>query len=191
MTTKRAKRVFWTKKRIKTALSLPCRDLLLILEDKKGHSAKELSEKTGRTPGALHAPLQQLCAEGIIERSAMETPNSRRGRPAQIFKLNPEASAELMDRTPGAAELKIEADAASLRMFTRTARRNVAKTRKQPSALVNHSTIEYSFLNDREVAQVQRKIMEIQKLLSRRRTDGPNTARHRIRVGLMMVEEPE
>ena len=143
----------------------------------------------GRTPGALHAPLQQLCKEGIIERKLLEQRETKRGRPAQIFQLNPEAAAQFMELNPGAAQLRIEGDAAALRMLTRRAKSNLTRSRKRSIPSVNQSTIEYSFLNERDVAQVERKIREIQNLLSRRRAEGPAEARNRIRVGLVMVEE--
>ncbi|MAJ47760.1 MAG: hypothetical protein CBC35_10925 [Planctomycetes bacterium TMED75] len=189
MTTKRAKRHFWTNKRIKAASSLPCRDLLLALEDGNEHTAKELSNKTGRTPGALHAPLQLLCKEGIIQRKILMRQESKRGRPAQAFLLNPKAAEEPMELTSGASLLRVEGDGAALRMLNRRAKSNLTGRRKKSTPPVNKTSIEYSFLNEREVAQVERKIAEIQSLLRRKRAEGPTEATHRIRVGLIMVEE--
>ena len=58
---------FWTNDRLTVVASLPCWDIVLSLYDGHEKTAAELARLTGRTPGALHAPLLRLVKSGIID----------------------------------------------------------------------------------------------------------------------------
>ena len=164
----------------------------MALEDGNSRSAKDLSRITGRTPGALHAPLNRLCRDGLIRSSSEPRNETRRGRPAQLFTIHPDASSGPDMLNANVLKLRLEADAAALRMLNRcaqtNARENLVRSRASEPTLINECSIEYGFLNQRELNQVERKMEEIRLILRRQRSSATDS-RNRVRVGLVLIEE--
>ena len=191
--TTKAKKSFWNKRRLKTISSMPCRELLQAMEDGGKRTAKELALMTGRTPGALHSPLQKLCEAEIVLRESKKDADQRRGRPAQVFSLNPIA-AQGMSREDAADGLLPDASGkeAALRLLNRkvksVATENKDRVNAKEQPLVNLCSIEYGFLNDREIERIEKKFLEIHALVSKKRSDSTGKKK-RVRLGMIMVED--
>ena len=189
----RAKKAFWNSRRIKIISSMPCRELVQALEDGQRRTAKELSLMTGRTPGALHSPLQRLCKDQILIKGDQAQTRQGRGRPAQIFHLNPEASRELpkmeaRESTP----LDHTGNEAALRMLNRKVKKALSKNKalmkENKSPLASLCSIEYGFLTEGEVQRIEKKFLEIQTMLAKKRSN-PNGKKKRFRVGMVLVQD--
>ena len=186
------KTVFWNKRRVKVISSMPCRELLQALEDGKRRTAKDLSRMTGRTPGALHSPLQRLCQEGIVSKEPHEQIHQGRGRPAQVFYLKPKAAQGLPEATDQCTPTTQSGNEAALRMLNRKVKKasveNTTLIKEGRDPLLNLSSIEYGFLTEVEAQRIEKKFLEIKRMMTKKRLDSTGNKK-RFRIGMVLVQE--
>ena len=147
---------------------------------------------TGRTPGALHSPLRRLCDERVVLKKPQPLDKPGRGRPSQIFQLNPEAGRALPKLTKKSGTRYPASNEAALRMLNRRLKKafteNQSRARQNQARLTDLCSIEYGFLTEREALGVERKFQEIKTMLSRKRSDRTGTKK-RFRVGMILVQD--
>jgi len=183
---------FWTSKRLQIIASLTCWDILLSLQDQQIRTAAELADLIGRTPGALHTPLQTLVDAGIIQISeANETGSDKtRGRPARRYAITPDALQPPCSQGSAYEHAVHKATAAGLRLVMRNsellAHENIRRHRTKESALRCQRWIQFGHLNDEDIDAIDEHFAAILKLLSQRRSGGGG---RRYRVALMMLPD--
>ena len=111
---------FWTPKRLEAIASLPCWDIVLTQLDSKTRSSTEIARITGRTPGALHAPLQRLERAGILH--SQSRPAKGKGRPGRQFTINPGAQQKPCGSGSQYENAVHKATAAGLRLVMRNSK---------------------------------------------------------------------
>ena len=179
---------FWTNQRLEVVASLPCWDIVLSLLDGNRKTAAELATLTGRTPGALHAPLLRLEKAGIIASEVID--DASKGRPPRGYRLV-EGAYEKPCGSGAAYEKSVHrATSSGLRLILRNsedlAEENARLAKKGRAPIRSERWIHFGNLNDEDLDIVSGHFDAILKLLAGKRSGGGGK---RYRIALMMLPD--
>lgn len=156
--------------------------------DGRSRTAAEIGAITGRTPGALHLPLDRLQEEKIIEHRIR--PIEGKGRPSREYIINPNASEKPCSTGKTYEEVIQKATSAGLRLMMRNSARlaeeNIRRFEEDIEPRTSARWIQFSNLLPQDIEWVEEQLMHIMDRLAQRRT---NTKGQRYRVALMMVPD--
>ena len=183
-----SKSEFWTNKRLLVIASLPCWDVVLSLTDCNSKTAAEIAQVTGRTPGALHAPLQRLTKAGIILSSVRNDPT--KGRPPRTYELDPGAFEKPCGSGSDYEHSVHRATSSGLRLILRNSEElaieNAKRAGKNDVTLRSERWVQFGNLNEEDLDEISGHFDAILKLLANRRSGGGGK---RYRVALMMLPD--
>lgn len=180
--------LFWTPQRLDTLASLPCWDIVLTLLDEETRSTAEIALITGRSPGALHAPLQRLEKAGIIS-SHERTPEGK-GRPAREFTIVPGAQEKPCGSGREYEKAVHKATAAGLRLVMRNsgllAEENIKASKTGANTRTSSRWIQFSTLDKADLKWVEDRLDEIMQRLAQKRS---NPQGERYRAAFMLIPD--
>ena len=179
---------FWTNERLNVVASLPCWDIVLSLYDGHAKTAAELARLTGRTPGALHAPLLRLVQTGILDSKLID--DQAKGRPPKSYQLV-EGAFEKPCGSGAAYERAVHrATSSGLRLILRNsqelAEENARLDLSGKAPIPSERWVKYGNLNEEDLESVSSHFDAILKLLATRRSGGGGK---RYRIALMMLPD--
>ena len=179
---------FWTNARLAAVASLPCWDIVLTLMDGQPRSASEVGVITGRTPGALHLPLERLHEAGIIEHRVRQIDG--KGRPGREYILNPQAREKPCSNGRSYEDAIQKATSAGLRLIMRNSARladeNTKRFEEGRKPRTSARWLQFSNLLPDDIEWVEEQLMGIMDRLAQRRT---NKKGQRYRVAMMLVPD--
>ena len=183
-----AESAFWTNRRLLVIASLSCWDVVLSLTDRNSRTAAQIAQVTGRTPGALHAPLQRLTKAGIIHSTVRSHPT--KGRPPRTYELDPGAFEKPCGSGSDYEHSVHRATSSGLRLILRNseelALENARRSGQDEDPLRSERWVQFGNLNEEDLNEVSGHFDAILKLLSTRRSGGGGK---RYRVALMMLPD--
>ncbi|MFB0986230.1 MAG: hypothetical protein QMB94_08010 [Phycisphaerales bacterium] len=173
---------------MKAISSLSCWDIVLALMDGRSRTAAEIGAITGRTPGALHLPLDRLQEAQKIEHRIR--PIEGKGRPSREYIINPNASEKPCSNGKTYEEAIQKATSAGLRLMMRNSARlaeeNTRRFEEDIEPRTSARWIQFSNLLPQDIEWVEKQLMHIMDRLAQGRT---NAKGQRYRVALMMVPD--
>ena len=179
---------FWTDDRLDAIASLPCWDIVLTLMDGQARTASEIGLVTGRTPGALHLPLEKLQQAEIIEYQVRQIDG--KGRPGREYLLNPRAMEKPCSSGRVYEETVQKATTAGLRLIMRNSARladeNANRFEEGVKPRTSARWLQFSNLLPKDVEWVEKQLMGIMDRLAERRTEKKG---QRYRVAMMLVPD--
>lgn len=182
------KGLFWTDERLDAIASLPCWDIVLTLMDGQARSAAEIGAITGRTPGAIHLPLERLSEVGIIEYRIRQIDG--KGRPGREYLLNAQAREKPCSNGRIYENAIQKATSAGLRLIMRNSARladeNSKRFEEGRTPRTSARWLQFSNLLPEDIEWVEEQLMAIMDRLAQRRT---NQKGQRYRVALMLVPD--
>ena len=180
--------VFWNTDRLKTISSLPCWDIVLTLLDGEARTTAEIAAITGRTPGALHAPLAKLQDNGIITAQQRIAPG--KGRPGREFVIEPGALEKPCSTGREYEHVVHRATSAGLRLIMRNslqlAEENSTAHTNGTAPRTSARWVQFGNLDEEDVAWIEDRLFEIMERLQACRTKTGGT---RYRVAMMLVPD--
>jgi hypothetical protein len=179
---------FWTNDRLTVVASLPCWDIVLSLYDGNEKTAAELARLTGRTPGALHAPLQRLLNSGVISSKVID--DGIKGRPPRSYQLVEGAYQKPCGSGAAYEESVHRATSSGLRLILRNsqelAEENARLAMNGEEPIPSERWVHYGNLNEKDLESVSNHFDAILKLLAKKRSGGGGK---RYRVALMLLPD--
>jgi len=179
---------FWTTKRLDVIASLPCWDVVLAQLDGKPRLAAEIARITGRTPGALFAPLKRLETAGIIH-SESRQPDGK-GRPGREYTIDPGAREKPCGSGREYERAVHKATSAGLRLIMRNsgllAEENLKVHKAGNTPKRSARWIQFSNLDEEDLAWIEQKLQEIMQRFADQRT---NTDGARYRGAFMLIPD--
>ena len=180
--------VFWTDERLNAIASLPCWDIVLTLMDGLARTASEIGVITGRTPGALHLPLEKLHEAEIIEYRVRQIDG--KGRPGREYLLKPQAMERPCSNGRVYEDAVQKATTAGLRLIMRNSARladeNATRFEEGVKPRTSARWLQFSNLLPQDVEWVEAQLMGIMDRLAERRTEKKG---QRYRIAMMLVPD--